>query len=562
MGGFRNILKNMPLARRTLRWMRAHGRGYPRWSRILPGSDWQDALRKSEGGKKVLVATSVGAYLPGTTLESLLSVALTHRGAEVHVLLCDGVLPACLDSDVRWHGNPEKINPDRLTKHLCSQCFAPAAAMFRSLGVRLHRYGDTLVEEDRARAESLSREVPAGEIPGYRWEGISVGEHALAGALRFFGRGTLEGEPRGEGVLRKYFKAALLTASSVGCLLDTISFEVALLHHGIYIPQGIVSEVARKKSVRVVTWNPAYRKGCFIFSHGDTYHHTLMKEPVSTWENLAWSETKEKETVDYLKSRWQGSQDWIWFHDVPQEDVKAIEKEVGIDLSRPTVGLLTNVFWDAQLHYPANAFKNMLDWVIKTIDHFRERPDLQLLIRIHPAEVRGKIPSRQGMVEEIGKAFPELPENVFIVPPESQVSTYVAMSRCDSVIIYGTKTGVELTAMGIPVIVAGEAWIRNKGLTRDASSQEEYFGLLKELPFGERMKEEQVTRARKYAYHFFFRRMIPVDGLEPVADWPPYRVMPGAHDLLRPGKSRGLDVICDGVLKESAFVFPAEEGGV
>ncbi len=48
------------------------------------------------------------------------------------------------------------------------------------------------------------------------------------------------------------------------------------------------------------------------------------------------------------------------------------------------------------------------------------------------------------------------------------MSTYALMSLCNSAIIYGTKMGVELTSVGLPVIVAGEAWIRNKGLTHDA----------------------------------------------------------------------------------------------
>ncbi len=58
------------------------------------------------------------------------------------------------------------------------------------------------------------------------------------------------------------------------------------------------------------------------------------------------------------------------------------------------------------------------------------------------------------------------------------MSTYALMSLCNAAIIYGTKMGVELTSVGLPVIVAGEAWIRNKGLTHDASSPEEYFRIL------------------------------------------------------------------------------------
>lgn len=199
----------------------------------------------------------------------------------------------------------------------------------------------------------------------------------------------------------------------------------------------------------------------------------------------------------------------------------------------------------------------MLAWILRTIDYLSRRPELQLLIRVHPVEIRGILPSRQFIVDEIKKAFPDLPENIFIIPPESQVSTYAAMMQCNAVIIYGTKTGVELTSMGIPVIVAGEAWVRNKGITMDASSIEDYFRLLDELPFKQKMDEAVLQRSRKYGYHFFFRRMIPLEFWEP-GDDVLYKIrIPSVKDLL-PGCSQGLDVICDGILKGTDFIYPAE----
>jgi hypothetical protein len=220
--------------------------------------------------------------------------------------------------------------------------------------------------------------------------------------------------------------------------------------------------------------------------------------------------------------------------------------------------MLTNVLWDAQLHYPANAFPDMLDWLLKTIQYFRGREDLQLLVRVHPAEIRGSVPSRQPVVAEIKKAFQVLPPNVFIIPPESPISTYAAMLQCDSVLIYGTKTGVELASLGIPVVVAGEAWIRNKGITIDAMSSDEYFRILDTLPLRRRMDESARLRARKYAFHFFFRRMIPISFVEPQRGWWPYRLsLSGLEDLM-PGRDPGLDVICEAVLTGSPFVYPAE----
>jgi len=239
-------------------------------------------------------------------------------------------------------------------------------------------------------------------------------------------------------------------------------------------------------------------------------------------------------------------------------DLGSIAAEVGVDFSKPCIGLLTNVMWDAQLHYPTNAFPSMLDWVLETIRYFAGRPDLQLLIRVHPAEIRGTLPSRQPIVAEIRRAFPQLPANVFLIPPESQISTYVAMLQCDSVIIFGTKTGVELTSMGIPVVVAGEAWIRNKGVTLDATSVPDYFRILDQLPLGCRMDSALVERSRRYAYHWFFRRMIPLEFAEPASGDPPFRIRVERLADVAPGRSAGLDTICNGILQGSEFAYPAE----
>lgn len=536
--------------------------GQPDWTALLRKDHdrWQAALGAANG-PKILIATTVGGHLPATHLESALAVALTLRGADVQILLCDRRLPACLQAQIARFPDAREFAA-RGPSPLCDSCYAPAAKMYESLGLKIHRLSDLIQRSEAAEAAALASSVPIGEIPALRMGNVPVGEHALAGALRFFARGDLAGEPAGEATLRRYLDAAITTTYAMRRLLAAESFDAACFHHGIYVPQGLIGEVARERGVRVVNWNPAYRKQCFIFSHGDTYHHTLLDEPVANWTGLELTSGMSGEIGDYLASRWNGSRDWIWFHEKPQHELVPIAEETGIDFSRPVIGLLTNVVWDAQLHYRANAFPNMLEWIFETIRYFARRPDLQLAIRIHPAEIRGTAPSRQRVGEAIAAAFPQLPPNVFVIPPESQVSTYVVMSQCDSVLIYGTKTGVELASMGIPVIVAGEAWIRNKGLTLDVSSREEYRRALDGLPSGRRLDEPTVRQARKYAYHFFFRRMVPVRCMEPTGKWPPYRAATESLDDLERGRDAGLDVICEGILTGREFIFPAETLGV
>lgn len=546
--------------KKIIRWRNP---AYPNWRKII-GADWGywiSALDSASTGNKILIATSIGGIAHLNVLESTLAAALTLRGAEVHILLCDSFLPACLRPEFQAVssvqdfavGGPLKVG-------LCDACPESAETMYRDLGITVHRYSE-LVDPDKHRtANELSTHLSTEAIKTYEINRVSVGEHALAGALRFYARGDLIGEPYGEQVLRRYFKAALLTVFAVESLFRLHDFLGVVLHHGIYVPQGLIVGAAQQASVRVVNWWTAYRSKTFIFTHGDTYHHVLIDEPVTNWEGVEWNPELETQLMEYLISRERGTRDWVQYNVDPKEEISAIEKELGIDFSRPTIGLLSNVVWDAQLHFRANAFPDMMSWVYATIEYFARRPDLQLLIRAHPAEVTKSHKSRQPLVSEIRKKYPTLPPNIYIIPPKSLISTYVTMQQCDAVLIYGTKAGMELSSRGIPIIVAGEAWIRNKGFTMDASSPEEYVSSLNQLPLKERMDASVVRRARMYAYHFFFRRMIPLPFMVKIENPPTFNLGISSLSELEPGRSIGLDVICDGILQGKEFIYPAELG--
>lgn len=521
---------------------------------------WRAALALPDR-TPVLVATSTGGHHAVIPVEGMLCAALTLRGAAPQVLLCDGALPACQECDIfRYPDVADFVGtgpqPDR-----CEQCFSEAAAMYAGIGVPVLRYSQFITDAHRSEAREIAASADLLDVQSLVVDGVSVGEHAYAGALRFFARGELSAEPAGDAVLRRYIEAAVLTARAAEGAAAHVQPEVAVFHHGIYVPQGLVGDVMRREGVRVVNWAVAYRKQCFIFSHDDSYHRTMMDEDVSLWEDMAWGPEQEDAILDYLRARWYGTSDWILVQTDGETSAERIATELGLDFSVPTVALLTNVIWDAQLFYESNAFPDMLEWLMQTIRYFGQRQDLQLVIRVHPAEVSGTLATRQPVVAEVMAHFAELPPNVRLIGPERKISTYALADACDAAIIYGTKTGVELAAMGIPVIVAGEAWIRDKGITFDARTAEEYFGILDGLPLGERLDATRLERARRYAYHFFMRKMIPIELMSPTGGWPPFELKIERIGELSEGRSLGLDVVCDGILKKTPFVFPAERVG-
>ena len=534
---------------RLLRLLRPYSAARPVWRKIV---DLRSFVSPKKKAVRILVASSTGSHWAMSGFESVLAVALRLRGASVEALLCDGILPACQECDVRLFPDNRLVKEG--TAPLCHTCFKPAEKMFAELGINVKRYGTFLGAEGRQSLDALVERIADGDIGEFTWRGIAVGEHAVAGTLRFFGRGTIFGETFGDGVTRQYLRAALYTAAALDHMLTQFKYDVVVFHHGIYVPQGVVGDVCRMHGVRVVNWNPAYRDRSFLFSHGDSYHKTMIEESADVCFGYEWNEAKEAALMTYLESRRSGSNDWISFQKQPQGVTTELLKELGIASNRPIIGVLTNVMWDAQLHFKANAFKSMLEWIFFTIEHFSKRTDVDLLIRIHPAEVLGTVPSRQRVLDEIQARWPTLPQHIHVVPPDDPKNTYSLMSACDTVLVYGTKMSIELPCWGIPVVVAGEAWVRGKGFTTDVSSLEEYQLILSSLPTRQRLSKEKIEMAKRYAYHVFYRRMIPVKFARKNRHLVPFAYKVNSLNELAIGADSGLDVICDGIISGRHFL--------
>ena len=95
--GIRRLPQLWRATRLARRWYHARTGAYPDWRELIAADParWTSARTAAAGGPRVLLATAIGSYAHAVTLESALAAALTFRGADVHVLLCDGSMTAC-----------------------------------------------------------------------------------------------------------------------------------------------------------------------------------------------------------------------------------------------------------------------------------------------------------------------------------------------------------------------------------------------------------------------------------------------------------------------------------
>src|SRR5690606_28243331 len=132
---------------------------------------------------------------------------------------------------------PKLIAERGLFGALCKACFHRGTNLYRPLGLPIHRLSDFLEPADYTAVEAQVAALSAQALAEWTPDGAAVGEHAKAGALRYFARGDLESEPSGGPVLRRYAEGAALAARAYARLIAQEKPDAAVLHHGIYSPQ-------------------------------------------------------------------------------------------------------------------------------------------------------------------------------------------------------------------------------------------------------------------------------------------------------------------------------------
>jgi len=507
---------------------------------------------KQEYDKRSSLILTVPGVPSSAIVDAMLCAGLSASGEKPLVLVYDETQYANVTSEYSFvteksllSGRQEKVN-NTLNIPKIRNLWKKSAAMVV-----------TLSDETAAcnyRIEAY-RNLELSDIWHYKHKGADIGEHVKAGVIRYYASGRLENEPNARNVAVQYLMAAIKVYDALERICSRENVKVVIVPNGIYVPAGIAQAFCKRFAINFVCWNIAYRERCVIFSHDDTYHHTLLGEPSDKWLNINLSTEMRGEITSYLRGRAGfGSRDWIAFNRGQRSVTKKELLNIfNITLSK-VVTLLTNVNWDAQLHYPANAFSSMGEWIDCTLNQIALRPDVHFIIRIHPAEVSGDIPSRDRLDIQIRRRFSgKFPPNLSVVPPEASLSTYSICEASDAVIIYGTKTGVELVTNGIPVIVCGEAWIRNKGLTTDVNSKDEYISLINNKSFPSNIPKPDREKALRYAYHFFFRRMIFLKCFLRTNGEPRVAFRPSSNINIFEGDP-GYKTIIDGIVTKSDFI--------
>ncbi len=499
-----------------------------------------------DGHRRILVAPLVAGSPLFALRDGLIAHALRLWGCEVAVLLCDDALTACSARTVQDGA------------HDCGGCYQVGRKYYDHLGLPQVSVSANVSDAARERFGKLAAELAADEIYSYEFEGIPVGSLVYSSSGRHFLAAEVDpADPRHEPVVRRYLYSCLLMVEASYKVLKEWKPDKLFTSHGIYIMWGALFHVAQKLRIPVDVMGGSYRRNTVRVYH---------EEPLVPFSRVAWDREKgrklspaQEEIVNRMIPTRKTQEDQeIPIHADHFDHVPGLAAWIE-PRRRPNTkvfGLFTNIAWDSSLYARDNPFGTMFQWVEETVRRFGQRPEHLLVIKSHPAELRGAqvTPENQRVGTFLRETFPTLPDNVFVLPPESTVSPYALYPNLDWGLVHISTVTLEMALERIPLLSAGaEGLYTGLGLTVDPSDRDDYFRLLDRCMDGSLQFEPDLETARRYFYFRFQRECTPFEPID-TAGWNLAAINIDQLADLAPGKMPGVDRICDGLIHDRSFL--------
>ena len=450
-------------------------------------------LVNSQNGKKIIFNSLNARYMIHTYTEGGIAKSLQIRGHVPKMLICGGALNMC---------TAHHTIDTPFEEWSCKNCINFSKKFYEITGLNYSTYFDYI---DKAKIKEINNKISnlsVDECKKYIYKNVKVGFHAETSADRYF-KGDISNKSQYNKILHLELINAIISTEVAYNVIKKEKPDILISSHECYSSWGSFAEYFSNQGIRTCFYMPGEDETITFDRHkSDEYFNRYINEirkknPLNHKEN--------NELDNFLKKRVKGTEGQVAHYGFIDIKKETLEKQFQFNKYDKTYVMFPNVPWDAALMKADIGFKNVYEWVSTTIDLFKNKSNFQLIIKIHPSEIK-VMESKKTILDYIKKNFGTLPENVKIIPPNTIISPYSLFPFIDVGLVYNGTIGLEMSIWEIPVIVSGNAHYGNKNFTYHIKTKEEYSNILfKELT----TLPNQQDIARIYAYFHFIKKFIP-----------------------------------------------------
>ena len=377
--------------------------------------------------------------------ESLIAQSLRLRGARVTFVTCGGGRDIC-----------DRVNISEGPPLPCRTCVGyvePALSAHGFSKRSLKSFSPTANEDPWSVVDTLT----ATELREIEYHGLPLGR-IIESSISWFLLSTRDSiDPLIGPISRSFVREGRRVIEQCENMLAELRPDTVVLLNGMLFFESIAMAVARRLDIDVVTYERGHRAGTLFFRRGEI--------PAPRYDiSELWERVKDKPLAsyesdhldEYLNARSVGHSEDMPFRFRANPSPQATGR---------LAVLFTNVTWDTAALDRDIGFDGIREWLATAVRIMENRSRDRLIVRIHPAERH--IPGRQSR-EMLGRflreEIPNLPSNVTLISPDDPADSYALMREADVGLVYTSTTGMEMALQGKPVVVAGDAHYRAKGI--------------------------------------------------------------------------------------------------
>lgn len=393
--------------------------------------------------------------------------------------------------------------------------------MYRLFGIKDFAYFEDELPRGRHPDEDaiLDGTSSIDQIKPIVRHGIPVGTLALSTYMRRFRAGEVNiSDAAQRERFRPFLSDSLRYADAMAVFVARWKPVAGITIDRGYTPQGHLFHALLHVAGTCFTLNSSHRSGALMLKRyrrddGDQHPSSLAPDTWTKLKTMPWGPEQWRrlriEIEDgYAKGEWYsagGSQ--FRKRLVAPDELKSL---IGLDPNKPTAVIFPHMFWDASFTWGRDLFDNYEDWFRQVLLVACRNENLNWIVKIHPANttknIRDGYKGEHSEIVVLREVCDPLPRHVFLLPPESDISTLSVYGIMDYCLTVRGTPGIEAPALGKVALTAGTGRYDGHGFTRDSKSPEEYLAKLERLHKEPPLSPQEVELARRFAYGVFMVR--------------------------------------------------------
>ena len=417
---------------------------------------------------------------------------------------------------------------------VCNQCRANASLIKSKFGFAGYDLSSQLDSQSISAVEEHLKSVTPENFQEFKLEGIGLGVLALYEFLLQHKKSDLKFNAQEWWHYLGFLRNTLFSFYAGRTILEKEKPSAVLTYNNLYAVNSVVCQLAEKRGVPSfnIVAGPSLRNRLqgLLIGRGNWYE--LMKHLKARWpteKNIPCSQAELDAVTEHFLELFKGRH--VLAYSSPKEEnppdireifgIKKSQKVLLAALSSQDEFIAAEKAGLIPINRPL-LFSNDIDWIKALIKFVRNRPDLFLIIRVHPREFPNKREGQKSQhAEQLERELQNLPANVRVNYPADNLSLYNIAGEADVLLNCWSSVGKELALLGTPVVIYSDMVILYPAdLNFMATTETEYFRTI-DVAIASGWDFERVRKAFRWHALEYYRSVLDISDSCHLVEYPP-----------------------------------------